>query len=174
MPPTFEEFAAQRCDALLRYATALTCDPHLAQDVVQDVLIRAHARWSRIGSTEQPMAYLKRMILNEYLSWRRRRANRAVTLSHPVLTAHADRSPGDDPTSNYAEREAMLDRIGRLPRKQRAVIVLRYYENLTDAEIADMLGCATATVRSHASHALATLRGPATPTSTAQGLNHAV
>jgi RNA polymerase sigma-70 factor (sigma-E family) len=156
MPPTFEEFVAERLESLLRYATALTCDPHLAQDVVQDVLIRAQSRWARIASTAQPVAYVKRMIVNEYLSWRRRRANHDVTLSHPVL---ADMAPaGDDPITHYAERDAMLARITRLPRRQRAVIVLRYYENLTDAEIAETLGCTAATVRSHASHALAALR----------------
>lgn len=174
MPPTFEEFLAERLESLLRYATALTCDPHLAQDVVQDVLIRAQSRWPRIASVEQPVAYVKRMIANEYLSWRRRRANRDVTLSNPVL---ADVAPVDaDPTTRYDERDAMLGRIARLSRRQRAVIVLRYYENLTDAEIADILGCTEATVRSHVSHALAVLRRQDTTVVplTGKGFGHAV
>ena len=156
MPPTFDEFVAERLEPLLRYATALTCDPHLAQDIVQDVLIRAQSGWSRIASMAQPVAYVKRMIVNEHLSWRRRRINRDVTLSHPAL---ADVAPaGDDPTTRYDERDAMLTRIARLSRRQRTVIVLRYYENLTDAEIAEIMCCTEATVRSHASHALAVLR----------------
>lgn len=175
MPPTFEEFVAERIDPLLRYATALTCDPHLAKDVVQDVLIRVQRGWPRIGSVDQPVAYVKRMITNEYLSWRRRRANRDVVLSHPAL---AELDPTvEDPTGRYDEREAMLGRIVRLPRRQRAVIVLRYYENLTDAEIAAVLGCAEVTVRSHVSRALAALRGQvATPVTAlpGKGLDHAV
>lgn len=154
--PIFEDFLAERLESLLRYATALTCDPHLAQDIVQDVLIRAQSRWPRIASVEQPVAYVKRMIANEYLSWRRRRANRDVTLSHGAL---ADVAPADaDPTTRYTERDAMLARIARLTRRQRTVIVLRYYENLTDAEIAEILGCTEVTVRSHVSRALAALR----------------
>jgi RNA polymerase sigma-70 factor (sigma-E family) len=175
MPPTFEEFVAERIEPLLRYATALTCDPHLAKDVVQNVLIRAQRGWPRIGSVDQPVAYVKRMITNEYLSWRRRRANRDVVLSHPAL---AELDPAvEDSTSRYDEREAMLGGIVRLPRRQRAVIVLRYYENLTDAEIAAVLGCAEVTVRSHVSRALTALRGQvATPVTAlpGKGFDHAV
>jgi RNA polymerase sigma factor (sigma-70 family) len=83
-------------------------------------------------------------------------------------------SPVADQTSRYAEREAMMGRITALPRRQRAVIVLRYYENLTDAEIAGVLGCAEATVRSHAARALTTLRGQESTALTGKGLNHAV
>src|SRR4051794_7780235 len=71
---TFEEFLGARLEALLRYATVLTCDAHLAQDVVQECLIRAHARWPRICVMEAPERYVKRMIVNEFLSWRRRRS----------------------------------------------------------------------------------------------------
>jgi RNA polymerase sigma-70 factor (sigma-E family) len=175
MPPTFEQFVAERIDQLLRYTTALTCDPHLAKDVLQDVLIRTQRRWPTIGEVEQPTAYVKRMIVNEYLSWRRRRANRDVMLAHTAL-ASVD-SPVADETSRYDEREAMQARIVALPRRQRAAIVLRYYENLTDAEIAAVLGCAEATVRSHVSRALATLRGqepPSRATVSKKGLDHAV
>jgi RNA polymerase sigma factor (sigma-70 family) len=121
------------------------------------------------------VAYVKRMITNEYLSWRRRRANRDVVLSHPAL---AELDPAvEDSTSRYDEREAMLGGIVRLPRRQRAVIVLRYYENLTDAEIAAVLGCAEVTVRSHVSRALTALRGQvATPVTAlpGKGFDHAV
>lgn len=177
MPPTFEQFVADRIDALLRYTTALTCDPHLAQDVLQDVLIRAQRRWSSVGVLDHPAAYVKRMIVNEYLSWRRRKANRDVMLGHAAL-ASVDTAV-DDETGRYAEREAMLARIVRLPPRQRAVVVLRYYENLTDTEIAAVLGCAEATVRSHAARALATLRGQEESAASRtglfrKGLDHAV
>lgn len=170
MPPTFEGFVVEHIDRLLRYTTALTCDPHLAKDVLQDVLLRAQRRWTDIDATSHPVAYVKKMIVNEYLSWRRRRANRDVMLAHSALSAID--TPVADQTDRYAEREAMLASIAALPRRQRAVIVLRYYENLTDAEIAGVLGCAEATVRSHASRALATLRDQQ-PTPLRKGLDHA-
>ncbi|WP_158886358.1 SigE family RNA polymerase sigma factor [Amycolatopsis anabasis] len=156
MALSFDEFVAARLDALLRYATVLTCDPHLAQDVVQEVLLRAQQRWPRIAETDAPHAYVKRMVTNEYLSWRRRRAAREVALSLPVLDAIGPVVP--DPNLQYDERDAMLARIARLPRKQRTAVVLRYYEHYTDAEIGAVLGCREGTVRSHLSRALSTLR----------------
>jgi RNA polymerase sigma-70 factor (sigma-E family) len=152
----FEAFVAERLDRLLRYATALTCDPYLAQDVVQDVLLRAQRHWARIEAMHAPDAYVRRMITNEYLSWRRRRAARTVASTHRALDALG--TPVADPANQYAERDAMRSRIAALPRKQRAAILLRYYEDCTDAEIAEVLGCTDGTVRSHISRALATLR----------------
>jgi RNA polymerase sigma-70 factor (sigma-E family) len=152
----FAAFVADRLDRLLRYATALTCDPHLAQDIVQDVLLRAQSRWPRIEAMAAPDAYVRRMITNEYLSWRRRRASRTVSSTHGALDAIG--TPTADPAGWYAERDAMRARIAALPRKQRAAILLRYYEDCTDAQIAEILGCSTGTVRSHISRALASLR----------------
>ncbi|WP_033293446.1 SigE family RNA polymerase sigma factor [Amycolatopsis jejuensis] len=154
----FDEFVAERLDGLLRYATVLTDDPHLAQDIVQEVLLRAQARWARIDS---PPTYVRRMITNEYLSWRRRAARRVVPSSHPVLDSLGP--PTADPSTAYDERDEMLARLATLPRKQRAAVVLRYYENYTDAEIAEFLRCGVSTVRSQISRALATLRAGARP-----------
>ncbi|MGH3858433.1 SigE family RNA polymerase sigma factor [Actinokineospora sp.] len=159
MPDSFDIFVAERIDRLLRYATALTCDPHLAQDVVQEVLLRAQSRWGRIGALDAPDLYVKRMVTNEYLSWRRKRAARDITSAHSTLEAIGP--SGGDPAVRHAEREAMRIRIATLPRKQRAAIVLRYYEDSTDAEIAEVLGCSAGTVRSHISRALGTLRAAA-------------
>ncbi|TVT58155.1 SigE family RNA polymerase sigma factor [Amycolatopsis rhizosphaerae] len=156
MPDRFEQFVADRLDRLLRYATVLTCDPHLAQDIVQDVLVRAQDRWSRIGALAAPEPYVRRMVTNEYLSWRRRRAARTVTLTHGALDEIG--TPVADHANAHAERDAMRQRIASLPRKQRAAIVLRYYEDCTDAEIGEALGCTTGTVRSHISRALKALR----------------
>jgi RNA polymerase sigma-70 factor (sigma-E family) len=162
---SFEEFVALRLDALLRYATVLTCDPHLAEDVVQEVLLRAQQRWPRIGEMDAPAAYVKRMVTNEYLSWRRRRAAREVAASKAMLVGPVV----PDRTAEYDERDAMLSRIAQLPRKQRSAIVLRYYENCTDAEIAAVLGCGEGTVRSHLSRAVATLRAVELRASTVEG-----
>lgn len=151
---TFEEFVASRLGALLRYATVVSCDPHLAEDVVQDVLLRAHGRWARIGAMASPEGYVRRMVLNEFLSWRRRR--RPTAVDPEALEAVA---PPSGPGSDVEERDAVLRLLAGLPPRQRAVIALRYYEDLSDDQIADLMGCRAVTVRSQASRALATLRG---------------
>ncbi|MEO6086893.1 MAG: SigE family RNA polymerase sigma factor [Umezawaea sp.] len=152
----FDQFVADRLDRLLRYATAITCDRHLAQDIVQDVLVRARSKWGRIGAMDAPYLYVRRMVTNEYLSWHRRLAGRDVSTTHATLDALAPTVA--DPALRYAERDAMRARIAVLPRKQRAALVLRYYEDATTAEIGQVLGCTEGTVRSHLSRALHTLR----------------
>ncbi|WP_307868275.1 SigE family RNA polymerase sigma factor [Umezawaea beigongshangensis] len=154
MPTSYTEFVETRFGELSRYATALTGDPHLAQDVVQDVLIRLRPRW---GSIDAPGPYVRRMITNEYFSWRRRRSVRDVVLSPPDVLTDIGPATGDF-SAQIDERDAMMARLSTLPRKQRAAVVLRYYENCDDAEIAAVLGCRTSTVRSQISRALATLR----------------
>lgn len=157
----FEEFVATRLVMLLRYATVLTCDPHLAEDIVQEVLARAQGRWARIVHADYPERYVKRMVTNEFLSWRRRRAARVVPLSLPALDQVAGSTP--DPAVQRDERDALLAQVAALPPRQRAVIALRYYEDMPDAEIAEILGCGRATVRSHASRALAALQTALAP-----------
>ena len=152
----FDQFVADRLDRLLGYATAITCDKHLAQDIVQDVLMRAQGKWERIGTMDAPYLYVKRMVTNDYLSWRRRKAAKEIAVERSEL---AERAPSmADPADAHAERDAMRARIAILPRKQRAALVLRFYEDCSDAEIAQVLGCAESTVRSQLSRALQTLR----------------
>jgi RNA polymerase sigma-70 factor (sigma-E family) len=151
---TFEEFAAARLAAVLRFAAVLAGDRGLAEDVVQEVLIRAHARWDVIGRLDRPEAYVRKMIVNEYLSWRRRSWRLVPSGAGPDV----DGRLAPDPAVDHAERDALLAELGRLPRRQKAVLVLRYYEELSDAEIAEVLGCAAGTVRGYAARALATLR----------------
>jgi RNA polymerase sigma-70 factor (sigma-E family) len=153
---TFEEFVAYRLGALVRYATVVTWDPHLAEDITQEVLVRARARWSRIGRLDAPERYVKRMVVNEFLSWRRRRASRLVPLSRETLDGLVP--PIADHTAAWDDRDAMLRLVATLPPKQRAAVALRYYEDLADDEIAEVLGCRTVTVRTHIARALATLR----------------
>lgn len=151
---TFDEFAAARLGALLRYATAVAGDAETAKDVVQDVLVRAHARWRRIGKLDRPERYVQRMVLYEYLS-RQRRAARRLRLWHrfPVRPAVEP-----DHAEAYVERSALWQRLMALPAKQRAVLVLRYYEGLDDADIAEVLDCAPGSVRVFRARALAALR----------------
>jgi RNA polymerase sigma-70 factor (sigma-E family) len=151
---TFEEFAATQMPGVLRFAAVLTGDPADAEDLAQEVLIRAYSRWGRIGDLDRPDLYVRKMMLNEYLSWRRR-----STRQVPAGTATLEpASAASDHAQQYVEREALLAELGQLPRRQRAVLVLRYYEDRDDAEIAELLGCSPGTVRSHASRALAALR----------------
>jgi RNA polymerase sigma factor (sigma-70 family) len=96
------------------------------------------------------------MVTNEYLSWRCRKAAREIASSHRTLDALGPLVV--DPAVRHAERDAMRARIAVLPRKQRAALVMRYYEDSTDADIAKVLGCTEGTVRSHISRALTTLR----------------
>ena len=156
---TFAEFAATRLPRLLRYAVVLTGDRELAQDVVQDVLARAQVRWRKIASADSPDAYVRQMVLNEYLSWRRRWAVRHVrTVGERLLEMSDDRGSSRDHADAVVNADDVWNRLATLPRKQRAVLVLRYYEQLDDDEIAALLGCARVTVRSNASKALKTLR----------------
>jgi RNA polymerase sigma-70 factor (sigma-E family) len=151
---TFEEFAATRMPGVLRFAAVLTGDPADAEDLAQEVLTRAYSRWGRIGGLDRPDLYVRKMMLNEYLSWRRRSA-RQVTVGAGTLEPA---SAASDHAQQYIERESLLAELGKLSRRQRAVLVLRYYEDRDDAEIAELLGCSPGTVRSHASRALAALR----------------
>ncbi|GEA86839.1 RNA polymerase sigma factor [Cellulomonas cellasea] len=142
---------------LLRYATVLTGDGHTAADLVQEVLLRAHVRWARIALMDRPDLYLRRMVTNEHLSWRRRWHVRTVRpADDEVLAAHTD--PQRDHAHHVVEDDAMWRLLAGLPPRQRTVLVLRYYEGLDDAEIGSVLATTPATVRSHASRALATLR----------------
>lgn len=151
---TFEEFADAHLSALLRFAGVLAGDRALAEDVLQEVLLRVHGRWRKISGLDRPELYVRKMVVNEFLSWRRR------TWRLLPAGAGADLDPGlaPDHAPGHAERESLLAELAKLPRRQRAVLVLRYYEGLSDTEIAEALGCAPGTIRGYASRALASLR----------------
>ncbi len=154
---TLDALVRVHLPGLLRYASILTGDEHTAADLVQEVLLRAHVRWHRIALTERPDLYLRRMVTNEHLSWRRRWHVRTIrSASDDELAAHAPAA--GDRAHAHAEHDAMWRRLAELPPRQRTVLVLRYYEDLSDPEIATVLDTTAATVRSHAARALATLR----------------
>jgi RNA polymerase sigma-70 factor (sigma-E family) len=151
---TFEEFARSELPGLLRYAVMLTGDRELAQDLVQDVMVKAHSRWRRVAAADHPRLYVKTMITRAFISWRRRWAVRNIVLSDDSV----DGEPERDHALSIVDRDDVWRRLATLPRQQRAVLVLRYYEQLTDPEIATMLGCSPGTVRGYASRAIARLR----------------
>ncbi|PZF91211.1 SigE family RNA polymerase sigma factor [Micromonospora deserti] len=152
---TYEEFADSRLAALLRYAVMLTGDPHQAQDLVQETMVRVQLNWRRVARAESPERYVRRMLTNQYVDWRRGSWVRRVLLrgeSDDGVPAPVDHA------QHAVDRDQVWSWLAQLPRRQRATLVLRYYEDLPDAEIADILGCAVGTVRSSISRALATLR----------------
>jgi RNA polymerase sigma-70 factor (sigma-E family) len=150
----YDAFARAELPRLLRYAVMLTGEREVAADLVQDVLVKAYRHWPRIIRTDRPDRYVMRMVTNQFLSWRRSWATRHLISVGDV----PDRPHPDDLGTTLAARDDMWRRLAGLPRRQRAVLVLRYYEQFTDAEIADVLGCSAVTVRGYAHRALATLR----------------
>jgi RNA polymerase sigma-70 factor (sigma-E family) len=149
-PGEFADWVSLRLPALLRFAHALTGNPHDASDLVQEVLERVGVRWASIGrGTGGPDAYVRRAMVNARTSrWRRRRPE---TLVDQIPDAAA-------PVRDRFDDEPLWQALRDLPQRQRAVIVLRYYEDLSEAEIAATLGVSTGTVKSQASRAIATLR----------------
>jgi RNA polymerase sigma-70 factor (sigma-E family) len=139
---------------VLRFATALTGDPDLAKDLVQEVLIRVSGRWQEIGQLDRPEAYIRKMVVNEYFSWRRR----SWRLIPSGMSGHLTGRPSPDPADGYIERQALMAELAKLSRRQRTALVLRYYEGYSDAEIAEVMGCTQSTVRGHVFRALAALR----------------
>jgi RNA polymerase sigma-70 factor (sigma-E family) len=149
----FEEYFRERRIALFRFAVMLTGNPALADELVSDVLGKAFERWAQVAAADNVHAYVRRMVVNEYLGWRRRHAR---TTPVADLTTLAD--PARDHGDAYGDQQELLAELNQLPAKQRAAVVLRYYEGLSFAEIATELGSGENAVRSNISRALARLR----------------
>ena len=149
----FRAFVAARSPSLLWFAHVLTGDRYLAEDVVQTALSRTFSAWPRIRRKDNPEAYVRRAIVNTHLNALRRRPWREQPHRQvPEQPGHRR------PEREFDERDAMWQALEALPPRQRAVLVLRYYEDLSEADIADVLGCGRGTVKSQASKALASLR----------------
>jgi RNA polymerase sigma-70 factor (sigma-E family) len=147
----FEAWMTARQPVLLRTAYLLTGDAHAAEDLVQTTLAKLYLAWDRIRDREHVDAYARRALVNEHRStWRRPFKRREVV---------TDRPPERGFTEEYDDRhDALWAFVCSLPTRQRAVLVLRYYEELSEAETADALGISVGTVKSQASRALAALR----------------
>jgi RNA polymerase sigma-70 factor (sigma-E family) len=146
----FREFVEARSLALRRTAYALTGDLHRAEDLVQSALIKLAGRWRKV---DDPEAYVRRIIYHDQVSWWRRR----IRLKEDPVPVAPDRSTAD-PTERVDRRLDMQRALLLLTPSQRAVILLRFYEDLPEREIADILGCSVGTVRSQSSRAIAKLR----------------
>jgi RNA polymerase sigma-70 factor (sigma-E family) len=152
----FDDFVRGSSTRLLRTAVLLTGDRPAAEDLVQDVYERVYVRWRWIKGA--PEAYARRALMNHVANrWRSRSRKPEVALAD-----HHD-SPTPDGSDHYAARDELLTALQQLPPRQRAVVVLRYYEDLTEAQTAEALGCSVGTVKSQAARALTRLRTTTEP-----------
>ena len=149
---TFEEYARAKLPLLMGMARVICRDDATAEDVLHEVLIKVHAHWATVGAAAEPDAYVRRMIVNESISLWRKWGRRSGVVSHGGQPESPDHAGG------IADRDELQQLIRRLPDRQRTVIGLRFYAQLSDREIAASLGCTEGTVRSHAARALRTLR----------------
>ncbi|GAB1821009.1 SigE family RNA polymerase sigma factor [Herbidospora sp. RD11066] len=146
----FREFVGRHQRAWIRTAYLLTGDAHLAEDLLQSVLIKVLAKWNGLTRLDHPDAYVRKALVNQSISWRRR--------------SKGEIPSADPPERSYSTEDASVTRLvvqqalTRLTPKQRAVIVLRYYEDRTEKETAEILGCSLGTVKSQTHHALVRLR----------------
>jgi RNA polymerase sigma-70 factor (sigma-E family) len=151
-PVSFEEYGATAWPALYRAAYLLTGNHADAEDIAQQTLIKAHGAWDRVRNADSPQAYLRRTLTNTFLSDRRPAKRRLEVLRDEVP------EPAAQAPAGIEDRLAIWPHIRALAPRQRAVIVLRYYEQLSEAEIAETLGCSRGTVKSTAHDALRNLR----------------
>ncbi|MEQ4720185.1 SigE family RNA polymerase sigma factor [Nonomuraea sp. B19D2] len=143
----FEDFVRTRGSALLRYGYVLTGNADDAADLVQEALLKLSGSWRRVRNKENPESYVRTIMTRQHISWWRSRRRERVT----------DDLPEGSYTDDHAFGELWKE-LAALPRKQRVVLVLRYYEDLPDNEIAEILGISRGTVRSQAFRGLNALR----------------
>jgi RNA polymerase sigma-70 factor (sigma-E family) len=149
----FRDFVVAATPALSRSAYLLTGDHQLAEDLLQSALANTYRHWRRVRDGN-PRAYVRRAMVHEHTSWwRRGRASERLSPDPPP-----GRDRADDPADRTAARLTLAAALARLTPRQRAVIVLRYYDDQTEAETARLLGCTVGTVKRHAHEALARLR----------------
>jgi RNA polymerase sigma-70 factor (sigma-E family) len=152
-PDGFAQFVEARERALQRTAWLLTGDWALAEDLVQTALVKSWPRWERIRRRDDPEIYVRRVMVNTWATWRRRRWR-----GEHASEAVPDSTAAGDVAAEVAVRMAVRSALATLTQRQRAVLVLRVFDDLSEAQTAKVLGCAIGTVKSTASHALAKLR----------------
>lgn len=149
----FQEFVRARWSHLVRTAYLLTGDAHHAEDLTQTALAKAYRSWRRVARADNPEAYVRRMLVScNSDRFRKRRVAEALTAAPPEVAGRDEGYKGVD------ERGALVSALAQLPPRQRAVVVMRYWEDLSESEVAEVLGCSVGTVKSQASKGLAKLR----------------
>lgn len=153
--PTFTSYVRERGPVLQRTARSLTADPRDAEDLLQTALLRTYLAWDRIADPRALDGYVRRTLLNTRTShWRKRRIDEYACDELP----EPDPVPAPDPAEQQAVRDALWRAVLQLPARQRAMVVLRYYEDLSEARTAEVLGVSIGTVKSAVSRALVKLR----------------
>ncbi len=163
---SFEQFVQDHTGTLLRTAFLICWDDAEAEDLVQECLLRVSRRWRRVRDMDMPVAYARRVLINLALAGRGRRLRRGDELASedrrgtPAIDGWAESA---DPSAELAlnalgERAELVEALGHLTPQQRTVLMLRYFEDLPEARVAELLGCSTGTVKSSASRGLARLR----------------
>ena len=153
----FAEFVAGALPGLLRFGHVLTGDPRAAEDLVQTALGRSLRAW-RLRRIDDPRAFVRKVMVNSYASWHRRHGGREWVTADPAGHGFAD-----DHARQFDDRDVVWRALRVLPPGQRAVIVLRYYEDLSEAQIAAVMGTSAGTVKSQAARALKRLAGVLAP-----------
>lgn len=149
----FQEFVRARWPHLVRTAYLLTGDPHHAEDLAQTALAKAYRSWKRVVRADHPELYVRRILVTcNSDRFRKRRVRESLTAAPP------DRAGPDDAVARSDTRGVLVAALAQLPPRQRAVVVMRYWEDLPEAEVAEVLGCSLGTVKSQASKGLARLR----------------
>ena len=153
----FAEFVRARQHQLIRAARLYCGDHHAAEDLVQDALVKLASRWESVRDGS-PDAYVRRILYHDAVSRWRKWGREVPYAVQPGERDLFEREPVPASVDGWVEGSPVRQALGALPPRQRAVIVLRYFEDLSEAEIAEALGCSTGTVKSQASKAMATLR----------------
>ena len=148
----FSEFVVNHEQQLLRAAYLLTGDRGHAEDLLQTALSKAFRHWTRVGSSEHPAAYVRRAMVNTHISWRRR-----LMSTEQVIGTIPDRG-GEDVQSSSAVEDEVWQALLSLSPRVRAVLVLRFYEDLTEPETARVLGCSISSVNTYTARGLAALK----------------
>ncbi len=151
---SFTGYVRDRGPVLLRTARSLTANPCDAEDLLQTALTKTYLAWDRIDDRGALDRYVRRTLVNTRTSqWRKRRVDEFAC---DELPEHG--TVGPDPAEQQAQRDALWSAIGRLPTRQRAMVVLRYYEDLSEVQTAEVMGVSVGTVKSAVSRALMKLR----------------
>jgi RNA polymerase sigma-70 factor (sigma-E family) len=153
----FQRFVIGRWPRLMRTAFLLTGEQHAAEDLVQTTLEQVYVAWRRVGAADEPEAYVRRVMINAHARKHRRRLKEFLApkddsgLTHE-LPDHGDRIAQAD------DRSALLTALGQLPPRQREAVVLRYWEDLSESQAAEAMGCSVGAVKSNAAKGIAKLR----------------
>lgn len=156
----FSEFVRDNTPALLRTAYLLTGDAPGAEELVQDTLVRLYPKWDKVRAADVPLAYVRRSLSNAFVNSTRRASRREFAFADVP-----ERIDDADPFGRVADRDQLTDVLAGLPDRQRAALVLRFFEDLDDRDTAEALGCRVGTVRSLVSRGLAALRDRLDPPS---------